>query len=74
MVATLYVDDKVDVTTSARNREVQNVVYRQNSQPCYIVVNPENGNPLSGPVFFETDVEKFLSFLRSGRDSFAEND
>ncbi|MBP5317952.1 MAG: thioredoxin family protein, partial [Paludibacteraceae bacterium] len=74
VVATLYVDDKRDTQTSARNREVQNTVYRQNSQPCYLVIDPNDGRVLSGPVFFETDVEKFLSFLTSGRDSFREND
>ena len=85
IVATLYCDDKIiqlpeserfknasgDMVTTlgAKNRHIEQTIYNENSQPCYFVVSPE-GEVLSGPTYFEKDVNKYIEFLRKGIDAY----
>lgn len=85
IVATLYCDDKIiqlpeseqfknaagDLVTTlgGKNRHIEQTLYNENSQPCYFVVSPD-GKVLSGPTYYERDVEKYLKFLRDGIDEY----
>lgn len=85
IVATLYCDDKViqlgeneqfvnnegkTVTTlGGKNRHIEQTLYNENSQPCYFVVAPD-GKVLSGPTYYEKDVDKYIEFLRKGIDAY----
>lgn len=87
VMCTLYVDDKIielpenlQITDNngniinmlgKKNSYLQNTKFNQNSQPCYIVINPHDGSVLSGPIFFETDVDNYELFLKEGMNSFA---
>lgn len=86
VVATLYVDDKVlelpdklQITDKSgekikmlgeKNMYIQNTIYGQNSQPCYIVVNPKDGKPLVPPMYYELNPAKFMEFLSSALAEF----
>jgi thiol:disulfide interchange protein DsbD len=39
--------------------------YKENSQPCYFIVDVD-GNVLTGPVYYELNVENYLKFLDEG--------
>lgn len=85
IVATLYCDDKViqlpeneqfnnaegDLVTTlgGKNRHIEQTIYNENSQPCYFVVSPD-GKVLSGPTYYEKDVNKYIQFLRKGIDAY----
>ena len=48
-----------------KNIFLQNTLFNENSQPCYIIVSPE-GKVLNGPLFFETNIDVFENFLKQG--------
>ena len=78
VVCALYVDDKVikldePYTTAEgntleylgqKNTYIQSKIYGYNAQPCYIIVNPETGLKQKEPMFYETDVNTFIEYLR----------
>ena len=78
VVCALYVDDKVikldePYTTAEgntleylgqKNTYIQSKIYGYNAQPCYIIVNPETGLKQKEPMFYETDVNAFIEYLR----------
>ena len=80
VVAALYVDDKVlqlpeELQTRSadgkkitllgeKNSVIQNE-FGYNSQPCYLVIDPQTGKPLAQPLFYETDPEAFLQYLEA---------
>jgi thiol:disulfide interchange protein DsbD len=53
----------------AKNRYIEQTKYHENSQPCYFVVDPD-GNILSGPTYYERDVDAYVKFLRKGIDAY----
>ena len=53
----------------AKNRFIEQTKYHENSQPCYFVVDPD-GNILSGPTYYERNVDTYIKFLREGIDKF----
>lgn len=79
VVCALYVDDKtialpehlqikndkgVTITMlGEKNMYLQNKLFHENSQPCYIVIDPHTEKILSGPCFYETNVDKYKAFL-----------
>lgn len=83
VMAVLYVDDKVVqlpspyVTHQGRsltllgdkNRYIQNHVFKENAQPCYILIDPHTEKVLAGPIFYETNVAVFKNFLQKGIDA-----
>lgn len=87
VVVALYVDDKnikltedqqiLDqdgdpiTTLGGKNMYIQNTIYKENSQPCYFVVD-HDGSVLAGPTYFEKDVDKYMEFLNSGIQAFKE--
>ncbi|HRU73270.1 MAG TPA: thioredoxin family protein, partial [Paludibacteraceae bacterium] len=82
VVCALYIDDKIIELPEKlqikdnkgnlisklgiKNTYIQNTLFQENSQPCYIVVNPEDESILSGPIFYETNVDVFEEFLKKG--------
>ena len=82
VLITLMVDDKrplpapIEVTENGRQvtletygdrwSYLQRVKFNANSQPYYAVID-ENGELLSGPYFFDQDVDKFIDFLNAGK-------
>jgi thiol:disulfide interchange protein DsbD len=85
VLATLYVDDKViklspedrikdqdgDPITDlgGKNMFIQNTIYKENSQPCYLIVNTD-GKVLTGPIYAEYNTEKYLRFMDAGLEAF----
>jgi thiol:disulfide interchange protein DsbD len=45
---------------------LQRYKFNANSQPYYAVIG-NNGELLSGPYFYDEDVEKFINFLNAGK-------
>lgn len=82
VVINLMVDDKrplpEPIYVNENGREVklstygdrwsylQRYKFNANSQPYYAVLN-ENGELLSGPYFYDEDVDKFIDFLNKGK-------
>jgi thiol:disulfide interchange protein DsbD len=80
IMAVLYVDDKVVELPAPysthqgkqltllgdKNRYIQNHVYKENAQPCYLVIDPHTQKVLAGPIFYETNVNAFKNFLQKG--------
>ena len=78
IVCVLYVDDKVikldtPYTTSSgttleylgeKNTYIQSQIYGYNAQPCYLIVDAATGAKVKEPMFYETNVEKFVEYLR----------
>lgn len=78
VVCALYVDDKVikldePYTTAEgttleylgqKNTYIQSKIYGYNAQPCYIIVDAATGAKVKEPMFYETDVEKFVEYLK----------
>ena len=78
VVCALYVDDKVIkldkpyITAEGntleylgqKNTYIQSKIYGYNAQPCYIIVNPETGLKQKEPMFYETNVNAFIEYLR----------
>lgn len=87
IVLSMYVDDKTiellpeDYITDnegktikmmgEKNTFISNNKYKENSQPCYFVVDVD-GSVLAGPTYREMNVEKYLEFLNSGLTAFKE--
>jgi thiol:disulfide interchange protein DsbD len=83
VMAVLYVDDKVVQLPSPyvthqgksltllgdKNRYIQNHVFKENAQPCYILIDPHTEKVLAGPIFYETNVAVFKNFLQKGIDA-----
>ena len=81
VVAALYVDDKVIelnpedyikdaegnqiVKLGRKNMYIQNTIYKEASQPCYLVLD-HDGSVLVGPLEYELNPDKYLEFLESG--------
>lgn len=78
VVCALYVDDKVikldepyitaEGTTleylGQKNTYIQSKIYGYNAQPCYIIVNAATGAKVKEPMFYETNIEKFVEYLK----------
>ncbi len=78
VVCALYVDDKVikldepyitaEGTTleylGQKNTYIQSKIYGYNAQPCYIIVDAATGAKVKEPMFYETDVNTFIEYLR----------
>ena len=78
VVCVLYVDDKVikldtPYTTSSgttleylgeKNTYIQSKIYGYNAQPCYLIIDAATGAKVKEPMFYETNVEKFVEYLR----------
>jgi thiol:disulfide interchange protein DsbD len=87
ILVTLYVDDKIiklapedqlkdadgDPITDlgSKNMFIQNTIYKENSQPCYFVVDAD-GKTLAGPIYAEYNTEKYLKFMDLGLEAFRE--
>ena len=83
VMAALYVDDKVVELSSPytthegkeltllgdKNRYIQNHLYKENAQPCYIMIDPNTQQVLAGPIFYETNAASFQNFLQKGIDA-----
>lgn len=81
----LYVDDKTVkllpedritdadgdtvFTLGSKNMFIQNTIYKENSQPCYIITD-SYGRILEGPTYYELDIENYLDFLNKGLEKF----
>ena len=81
VVCALYVDDKVITLPEnlqisdnqgnkitmlgEKNRYIQTALFHENSQPCYIVVDPADGRALAAPIHYETDPTAFEAFLNA---------
>ena len=78
VVCALYVDDKVIkldkpyITAEGntleylgqKNTYIQSKIYGYNAQPCYIIVDAATGTKVKEPMFYETDVNAFIEYLR----------
>ncbi len=78
VVCALYVDDKVikldepyitaEGTTleylGQKNTYIQSKIYGYNAQPCYLIIDGTTGAMIKDAMFYETDVEKFVEYLR----------
>ena len=78
VVCALYVDDKVikldepyitaEGTTleylGQKNTYIQSKIYGYNAQPCYIIVDAATGAKVKEPMFYETNVNTFIEYLR----------
>ena len=53
----------------SKNMFIQNILYKENSQPCYFITDP-SGKVLEGPIHYELNIEKYLYFLNSGLTKF----
>lgn len=87
VVVALYVDDKniklpedqqikdedgdPIMTLGRKNMFIQNTIYKENSQPCYFIVD-HDGSVLAGPTYYEKNVDKYMDFLRSGIKAYQE--
>lgn len=83
VMAALYVDDKVVELSSPyfthdaklltllgdKNRYIQHYKFKENAQPCYLMINPNTEQVLAGPLFYETNPAVFLQFLQQGVDA-----
>jgi len=87
VVVALYVDDKniklpegqqikdedgdPITTLGGKNMFIQNTMYKENSQPCYFIVD-HDGSVLAGPTYYEKNVDKYMDFLKSGIKAYQE--
>ena len=87
VVVALYVDDKnIELpadqqlkdqdgdpitTLGGKNMFIQNTIYKENSQPCYFIVD-HDGSVLAGPTYYEKDVNRYMDFLKSGIKAYQE--
>jgi thiol:disulfide interchange protein len=82
----LYVDDKTDLakdeqTTTPEGRQIQTIgnkwsylqtsKFVSNSQPFYVLLNPDTEEPLVGPQGAEYNPASYLKYLNSGLTAFA---
>ena len=87
VVVALYVDDKniklpedqqikdedgdPITTLGGKNMFIQNTIYKENSQPCYFIVD-HDGSVLAGPTYYEKNVDRYMDFLKSGIKAYQE--
>ena len=87
VVVALYVDDKniklpedqqikdedgdPITTLGGKNMFIQNTLYKENSQPCYFIVD-HDGSVLAGPTYYEKDVNRYMDFLKAGIKAYQE--
>jgi thiol:disulfide interchange protein len=64
-------DQKVKKTIGGQNVDMQITRFRNNAQPYYVILDPNTEDILVQPIAYETDVNKFVSFLESGIQKFA---
>ena len=78
VVCALYVDDKVikldepyitaEGTTleylGQKNTYIQSKIYGYNAQPCYIIVDAATEAKVKEPMFYETNINAFIEYLR----------
>lgn len=82
----LYVDDKTDLaaaeqTTTPEGRSIRTIGnkwsylqtsrFQSNSQPFYVLLNPDTGQPLVAPQGAEYDPAVYLQYLNSGLKVYA---
>ena len=51
---------------------LQRYKFKANSQPYYVILD-EDGSLLSGPYYYDEDVDKFSSFLNEGIKKYESN-
>lgn len=79
VVAALFVDDKAKAFDSDKNigdvnSDLQFNLFKMNAQPYYVIVRPEDiSKPLVDPGVYNTDVDEFLKFLKSGLSAYERN-
>lgn len=82
VVVSLYVDYKKELpeseqyvsketgkkikTVGNKWSEMQTVKYKTNTQPYYVMLNPENEEPINTPYSYNSNVEQFLNWLKKG--------
>ncbi len=87
IVVALYVDDKniklpedqqikdedgdPITTLGGKNMFIQNTIYKENSQPCYFIVD-HDGSVLAGPTYYEKNVDRYMDFLKTGIKAYQE--
>ncbi len=78
VVCALYVDDKVIkldepyITAEGntleylgqKNTYIQSKIYGYNAQPCYIIIDATTGTKVKEPMFYETNISRFIEYLR----------
>ncbi|HEY0899412.1 MAG TPA: cytochrome c biogenesis protein CcdA [Sphingobacteriaceae bacterium] len=84
VLISLYVDDKTalaegDQYTSSTGKKIKTIGqqwsdlqatrYKTNSQPYYVIVNPD-GETLTPPQAFNLDINNYIQFLDSGKSAF----
>ena len=47
-----------------------NWIFQTNSQPYYVLLNPEGNEIIASPVGYTPSEEDYLSFLKAGLESF----
>ena len=62
-------DGKVKKTLGEVNADIQIVNFQCNTQPYYVVVSPE-GQVLTKPMSYNTNVEEFTEFLNEGLEKY----
>ena len=82
VVVSLYVDYKKELpeseqyvsketgkkirTVGNKWSEMQSVQYKTNTQPYYVLLNPSNEEKLTTPYTYDSDIEKFYTWLTKG--------
>ncbi len=62
-------DGKIKKTIGEQNQDLQITKYNFSAQPQYVIIDG-NENMLSGPTFFDTNEDNFISFLEKGKAAF----
>lgn len=61
---------KVMITTVGEEWSyLQRLKFKANSQPYYVVLD-NDGNPLSSAAYYDEDVDKFVDWLKKGRENY----
>ena len=64
-------DGKLKKTIGEQNQDLQITKYNFSAQPQYVIIDG-NENMLSGPTFFDTNEDNFISFLEKGKAAFSQ--
>ena len=86
VLISLYVDDKtplpspIEITENGKQRTLRTVgdkwSYLQrtkigaNTQPYYVLLNPQTGKPLNGLRSYNEDIEAYVEFLQTGLNNY----
>ncbi|MEM9931294.1 MAG: thioredoxin family protein, partial [Bacteroidota bacterium] len=86
VIVSLYVDDKKELDTpmtvlrDGKERQLktvgkvwayfQEMVYNQNSQPQYVLIDPATGQSLNPSVNYTPDEDEYAEFLRCGLENY----